>query len=544
MNFPENFHELFQQVLDDTLIDSLPAFRPELVLCTTIVALLLVRMIVPRWTAAPTVFTLLGSSLALWLLAPWRYFCNQPLAASHPSVETFTGPIFTGMLQVDGFGVYMRALLIAFVILFVVFTRISRFPHRLDTAEFFVLVLGATVGMCLMVSANHMLIVFLGLEMASVPSYILAGMNKEDRRASEAALKYAIYGAAAAGVMIYGISLLCGTLGTAQLPAMSASLAELLQTPTASSSYMILVLGGLMLGVGVAFKLSAVPFHFWAPDVFEGAPAEIAAFLSIASKTAALGLLVRLAIGMGYSPDPEALAALAPVRTFIVAAIAVLAAVTCTLGNLAAYGQTSMKRLLSYSTIAHAGYMMMPVAAMAATMGDDPGAAKDAAAAMAFYVTIYLFMNLGAFAFVAFVRRSTGGDKIEDYAGMIGTSAATAICMSLILFSLVGLPPLAGFYPKFTVFASVFHAGLYALLVIGLLNTVISLFYYLRVVKVLVMPAASDAGKTGPKADLPLISPAGGFLLAVTVPILVFGVFWNGLYSWAVTAAGSLFRLL
>ena len=541
MNFPENFHELVQHVIvTDTIDVSLPAFRPEMALCATIVALLLVRMIVPRWTSAPTVLSLLGSSLALWLLAPWQYFCNQPLAASQQSVETFTG-----MLQVDGFGVYLRALLIAFVILFVIFTRISRFPHRLDTAEFFVLVFGATLGMCLMVSANHMLIVFLGLEMASVPSYILAGMMKENRLAGEAALKYAVYGAAAAGVMIYGISLLCGTLGTAQLPAMAESLAELLQTPTASSSYMVLVLGGLMLSVGVAFKLSAVPFHFWAPDVFEGAPAEIAAFLSIASKAAALGLLVRLAIGLGYTPDdPEALAALAPVRTFIVAVIAVLAAVTCTFGNLAAYGQTSMKRLLSYSTIAHAGYMMMPVAAMVAMMGDDPDAAKAAAAAMAFYITIYLFMNLGAFAFVAFVRRSTGGDKIEDYAGMIGTSTIAAICMSLILFSLVGLPPLAGFSAKFTAFLSVFQAGLFTLLVIGLLNTVISLFYYLRVVRVMVMPAGAGDEESIPKAHLRLVSPGGLFLLAVTVPVLVFGVLWNGLYCWAANAADSLFRLL
>ena len=532
-----NFHDLVTGVLKDTIDVSIPAFRPEMALCATIVALLLVRMIVPRWVGGPTVLTLLGSSLALWLLAPWHYFCNQPLASSQ-----LCGPTFTGMLQVDGFGVFMRTVLIAFLIIFVIFTRITRFPHRLDTAEFFVLVLGATLGMCLMVSANHMLIVFLGLEMASVPSYILAGMMKENRRAGEAALKYAVYGAAAAGIMIYGISLLCGTLGTAQLPAMSAELAKLLQTPTASSSYMILVLGGLMLAVGVAFKLSAVPFHFWAPDVFEGAPAEIAAFLSIASKAAALGLLVRLVIGLGYTPDnPEALAALAPVRTFMVATIGVLAAVTCTFGNLAAYGQTSMKRLLAYSTIAHAGYMMMPVAAMAAMMGDDRGAAQDAAAAMAFYVAIYLFMNLGAFAFVAFTRRSTGGDTIDDYAGMIGSSTTAATCMSLILFSLVGLPPLAGFAAKFPAFASVFHAGLFALLVIGLLNTVVSLFYYLRVVKVMVMPGGPANQTFISKAHLPLISPGGLFLLAVTVPILVLGIWWNGLYCWAVTAAESLF---
>ncbi|MBN2296577.1 MAG: hypothetical protein JXM70_29385, partial [Pirellulales bacterium] len=186
-------------------------------------------------------------------------------------------------------------------------------------------------------------------------------------------------------------------------------------------------------------------------------------------------------------------------------------------------------------------YMMMPAAAMAATMGEQPTDAKDAAAAMLFYVAIYLFMNLGAFAFVAFARSSTGGDKIEDYTGMIGSSSIAAICMSLILFSLVGLPPLAGFAAKFPAFASVFQAGLLSLLVIGLLNTVVSLFYYLRVVKILVLPVSAGSKKFISKAQISLASPAGLFLLAVTVPILVFGIWWNGLYCWATTAANSLF---
>lgn len=530
-----NFHEILQLVIDDTFDVSLAAFRPELAICATIVALLLVRMILPRWQSGPTIVTLAGSAAALWLLSPCCCLCPASSAA-----ETFHGPIFTGMLIADGFGVFMRALLIGFVILFTIFTRISRFPRRADTAEFFVLVLGATLGMCLMVSANHMIMVFMGIEMASVPSYILAGMIKEDRRASEAALKYAVYGAAAAGVMLYGISLIVGTLGTAQLPAMAAALAELLQSPAAPQSYMILVLGGLMLAVGVAFKLSAVPFHFWTPDVFEGAAAEVAAFLSIASKAAALGLLVRLIVGFGYSPEPEALAALDPVRTFIVTLVALLAAVTCTFGNLAAYGQTNMKRLLAYSTIAHAGYMMMPAAAMAATMGDDAAGAAKAAAAIAFYAAIYLFMNLGAFAFTAFVRNKIESEEIEDYAGMAGSSTGAAVCMMLILFSLVGLPPLAGFAAKFPAFASLFDARLLALLAIGLINTVISLFYYLRVVRVLVMPAG-EKQSTGSPVRLPMASPAGLYLLLVTVPIIVLGVWWNGLFTWAGAAAASLF---
>ena len=199
-------------------------------------------------------------------------------------------------------------------------------------------------------------------------------------------MKYAVFGAGTAGVMLYGMSLLVGVLGSAHLPTMTARLAAMLQDPShvEAGRSTVLILGGLMLTVGVAFKLSAVPFHFWAPDVFEGATAEVAAFLSVASKAAALGLLVRLATGFAFPADlffPEstiprdpttvaaAVAALAPVRQYIVVLISVLAAVTCTFGNLAAYGQTNMKRLLAYSTIAHAGYMMMPVAAAVSLLG-------------------------------------------------------------------------------------------------------------------------------------------------------------------------------
>ncbi len=191
---------------------------------------------------------------------------------------------------------------------------------------------------------------------------------------SEAALKYAVFGAGTAGVMLYGLSLLSGVLGSAHLPTMASRLATLLQTGIGPEHATVLVLGGLMLAVGVAFKLSAVPFHFWAPDVFEGATAEVAAFLSIASKAAALGLLVRLAAGFSFCSDPAGMAALAPVRQYVGTLVAVLAAVTCTFGNLAAYGQTNMKRLMAYSTIAHAGYMMMAVAAAVALLGPSPEA--------------------------------------------------------------------------------------------------------------------------------------------------------------------------
>jgi NADH-quinone oxidoreductase subunit N len=223
---------------------------------------------------------IIGSTVALYYAAPFEHLVGDGL----PRRE-----LFGGMLVYDSFAIYVRSILLVFVILFAVFTRLSGIPDREDSADFFCMVLGATIGLCLMSSANHLLVIFLAVEMASVPSYALAAMLKGRRQASEAALKYSIYGAGAAGVMLYGISLLAGMLNTAHLPTLAMNLSAALPTMDGPET-MVLALAGLMVGVGLAFKLSAVPFHFWCPDVFEGASAEINAFLSVASKAGALAL--------------------------------------------------------------------------------------------------------------------------------------------------------------------------------------------------------------------------------------------------------------
>jgi NADH-quinone oxidoreductase subunit N len=615
-----NFYQLTQNLIHDTLGSLLVPFRPELTLVATIVALLLVRMLDRGRKIDAFYVMVIGSALALAFTAPWQHLQGEPWKI----------PIFTGMLVFDTFSVYMRALLLFFVLLFATFTRTTGVPNRDDATEFYVLILGATLGMCLMVSAQHMLIVFLGIEMASVPSYALAGILRNRRTSSEAALKFAVFGAGTAGVMLYGISLLVGVLGSAHLPTMAVQLANVLGGDAGPQRLMVLALGGLMVMVGLAFKLSAVPFHFWAPDVFEGATAEVAAFLSIASKAAALALLVRLALGLGYvdpslalvvpaatsgsrtddsskkpgvaaganspatnsdttttpaesrwaggrqgglvppyneqtahrshretplvltaatlplgphpsslipHPSTAALLALAPARKFIAGLVALLAAVTCTFGNLAAYGQTNIKRLLAYSTIAHAGYMMMPVAAAVTLAGSDPEAARGAVAALAFYAGVYLFMNLGAFAFAAFLRDAIGSEEIASYAGLVRRSPGLAVLFSIVLFSLVGLPPLAGFAAKFTIFASLFRAGLLTLLVIGALNTVVSLFYYLRIVKVMILEPEPEE-RSAPQ--IPLWSPTGMYSLIITSPLLLLGVWWDGLFHWASAATHSL----
>lgn len=552
-----DFHHLLTNLYPGTA-KSCSGFLPELTLCATIVAMLLARM--PRWGYKINAFyiALIGSLVGLYYAAPWM-----------PVTRT---EIFDGLIVYDQLTAYFRGVLLLFLVLFLIFTRLSGIPDREDSPDFYTLVLGGTIGMCLMASANHLLTVFLGVEMASVPSYALAGILKGRRQSSEAALKYSVYGAGTAGVMLYGISLLAGSLGTCHLPTIAQQLLTL--SPQAlADRQTVLLLGGLMVSVGLAFKLSAFPFHFWCPDVFEGASAEVNAFLSVASKAAALALLVRVAIGFTHAPDethaaepvarseaqmhtvayrpaaveesaehdreePPLVDVAHSVRRYVVGLISLFAAVTCTFGNLAAYNQTNIKRLLAYSTIAHAGYMMMPVAAAIQLSGQHPKEAGDAIAALAFYVGVYLFMNLGAFAIVAFLRNTMRTEQMADYSGLIRRSPVLVICLATILISLIGLPPLAGFAAKFLVFSSLVDAKLYTLLVIGGLNTALSLYYYLRVVKIMTIdPEPADRLPGNPS----LVSPAGVYLVLLTLPVVVLGIWFDQFNERVQEAARGLF---
>jgi NADH-quinone oxidoreductase subunit N len=546
-----NIGPLITGLLSDTISVSLPLFRPELALAATIVLVLLCRMVPGLRRLDSGVVALGGVCFALWYAwcdlrglpgSPWL---SSAAGADAAGLLSSRRELFTGLLVFDSLTAYLRFILAGFLVLYIVFTKVSGIPDHEDGADFYTLVLGATLGMCLMASANHLLMVFMAVEMASVPSYALAGLLKGRKGSSEAALKYAVYGAGAAGVMLYGVSLLAGVLGTCHLPSMAAELARVADAGAASGSTMVLALGGLMLAVGLAFKLSAVPFHFWCPDVFEGAAAEVGAFLSVASKAAAVALLLRVAYGLGVplgeaggQPAAQSLAALAETRHFIVALVGLMAAVTCTLGNLAAYGQTNMKRLLAYSTIAHAGYLMMAVAAAVAMVEVAPAGARAAVAAVAFYLGTYVFMNLGAFAIVALLRNRLRSEEIASYAGLVRTSPGVVVAMAVVLVSLLGLPPLAGFVAKFLVFSSLVEAIsagaerplMLVLLVVGGINTVLSLFYYLRVLKVMTFdPPPLDR----PTEGFPLVSLPGAVVTALVVPVVVLGLFWSGLYAYA-----------
>ncbi len=573
-------------LLQQDTLQSLVLFSPELALCATIVLALLLRIVVGR-RLNTSLLAFLGSAVALGF------------AISQCCADIERQEIFTGMLVFDQFAVFMRIFLLSFLVLFVLMTMRTGIPDREDAPDFFTLALGATLGMCLMATANHLLVVFLAIEMASVPSYALAGILKGRRQASEAALKFAVYGAGAAGVMLYGISLLAGVVGSVHFPTAAGNLATLMLSNPSQPTMTVLALGGLMVMVGLAFKLSAVPFQFWAPDVFEGASAEIGGFLSVASKAAALALLIRVGLGLSYLPDEapqtsplndlpsaqaraeaaenrllyvstdapapalpqtpvaaapvegtladsaaavtasrsERMAALEQVRRFIAGLIAALAAATATFGNLAAYRQTNIKRLLAYSTIAHAGYMMMPVAAAMALSGTASDDAARAIGTLGFYIAMYLFMNLGAFLIVALLRNELRSEDIGDYAGLLQRSPGIAVCFCLILLSLIGIPPLAGFAAKFVIFGALADAGMITVLIIAGLNTVLSLFYYLRVIKVIAM----EEPKSSAPVELPVFGSINGlFVLALTLPLLVFGVFAEPILAWAMESAKSL----
>lgn len=545
-----SFQTLVDNLLSDTLQVSLPFFKPELAICATIVVMLLVRLFNWGQKIDPFWFALAGSLAAFWYALPTGGLDKLGGVGRHE--------IFTGMLVYDSMTVYFRMFLLAFAFWFVILVRMTGLADHEDGQDFYSLLLGSTLGMCLMASANHLMTVFLAVEMASVPSYVLAGILRGRRRSSEAALKYAVYGAGAAGVMLYGISLLAGLLGTAHIPSIAAQLSSEIPNMVASESggsLMVLALAGLMIMVGLAFKLSAVPFHFWCPDVFEGATAEVDAFLSVASKAAAMALLVRVALGVSVAPSAQDMAVhdrvpvhavaflqqggelasasgnsatakvdspLAPVRSFIVYLLAIVSAVTCTFGNLAAYGQTNIKRMLAYSTIAHAGYMMMAVAAAVQLTGTDAMSARKAVAALVFYLAVYVFMNLGAFAIVAFLRGAIGSEEITDYTGLIRSCPVVSVALIVILVSLIGIPPMAGFIGKFAIFAALVDAGgpiMMSLLVIAGFNTVISLIYYLRVAKIVSIDPEPETRGPVTFGILPT-----AYVLVVAIPVLYYGI--------------------
>lgn len=536
-------HSILNSALSEEIPRSLEIFGPELVLCVTVVLLLLWKMFGIDKKVPTCWIALFGSLIAfLGTFAQFMYLktgdvAYGPLHALYdvwklsPEGVGDPGPYFTALLVHDQFAVFFRLGLSLFLVLVTALTILTGIPDSEDGQDFYTLLIGSTIGMLMAVGANHLLMLFISIEMMSVPSYVMVAFQKGRRQATEAALKYVVYGAGVAGVMLYGISLIAGLLGTADMAELGPRFAILVGDGAFSMSNantVTLVLGIMMVLVGLAFKLSLVPFHFWCPDAFEGASAEVCGFLSVASKAAAFALLVRFV--MAFQGTSEALTSLG---TFFGIALGVIAIVTVTFGNLAAYTQSNLKRLLAYSTIAHAGYMLMAVSALLVVTNsnsNDLDLQKEAVGCvegLMYYIAVYLFMNLTAFAGVALLRNETFREDIEGYNGIFNGGLATkliCICMGISFFSLVGMPPFGGFFAKMMIFYSAFKAGyvswfMWIVLIFGGLNTVFSLFYYLKVLKAMFMAEPSDETQ---RAEAPGL--AGAYVLLVTLPILALGM--------------------
>lgn len=508
--------------LQTLLTGDLFRFLPELLVCGGIVALLLARLVsvLDRIHLGGLATGAIVAALAAAVLT----YPSRPAVFGQ-------GTFFAGMLVADPFAGFVRVLVLAAALVTVLLTRLTGIPDRDDSADFYALLLGGTLGMMLMASAGHLLMVFIAVEMASLPSYALAGFLKGRRQGSEAALKYVVFGAAASGVMLYGISLVAGSVGSGSL----TTVADRLVAQIGLGGVEPVLLTGLALfAVGLGFKLAAVPFHFWCPDVFDGAAAEVGGFLSVASKAAAVALTMRILLSL--QAHAVAVDRLAIPGTFGVA-IGVVGAITVTLGNLAAFWQSNLKRLLAYSTIAHAGYMLLAVAAVS----------LGAAAAVLYYLAAYLLMNLGAFAVVALVRNATGSEEIGAYRGLVRRSPTLAVTMAVFLFSLVGFPPLAGFAGKFQVFVAVGRAGIdaagagrpglattfYVLFGIGAVNTAVSAYYYLRVARAMMLDEPADP------SPIRVTPPAAGFLALLGGLLVALGIIWNPVTTAAENAAAS-----
>ena len=372
----------------------------------------------------------------------------------------------SGMMAVDGLAVFFKIIAILSTVI-VIFLSMGYFKGRdFHRGEFYALLIFATLAIMMLAASTDLIMIYLSLEFLSITSYVLVGYLKKDPRSNEAAVKYFLYGSIAAAVMLYGMSMLYGLTGTTDILRIAGSLAV---NPEGKSFYHLMFLAALLLLVGLGFKVSMVPFHHWAPDAYEGAPTPITAFLSVGSKAAGFAVIVRV-LATCLRPDIFWWAPL----------VMILSGVTMTIGNLVAIPQLNIKRMLAYSSIAQAGYILLGVSAMAYT--------STALTAVLIYIFIYLFMNLGAFAVVTLLSAKLGSDHLREYAGLIRRAPVHAVALVVFLLALAGIPPTAGFLAKFYIFLAAVNTQSNQILwltIVALANTVVSIYYYMNVVRLM-----------------------------------------------------------
>ncbi len=501
-------------------LDQLRYLAPEIAL-TALALVVLVQDLFMKGRDSRYVgyVTLAGLALTAWLLLAQWHMLRQPGIQR----GALAGTAF-GMVTIDLFGTFFKLFTVGALAVVTFFVLADRRERKHGIGEYYFLLLGAAIGIFFMVSTNNLLLLMLGLELLSLASYSLAGFHKGEKRSAEAALKYIVFGGLSAGVMLYGISLLYGLTGTLDLSEMGRGAAQgypvglaaqFAQSPVPVAVAVVLVLAGF------AYKVSVVPFHFWTPDVYEGAPTPVTTFLAVASKAAGFGALLRF-VGALFLVDGVH-AAVAAYGDKVGLLLAILSAVTMTLGNLSALRQSSLKRLLAFSSIAHAGYVLMGLAAMTSA----------GFSASIFYLAAYYFMNLGAFGFLLYFEGITGSEKVDSLRGMGWRHPLVAWSMVAFLISLTGLPPTIGFYGKLLLFYESIDAGFAWLTVVAGLNSVVSLFYYFRVAKAMFLTAPEDPVRSNQPA-------LGGFLGVLGLATVLTGLFNEPLRRWAERGPESL----
>ncbi|MBW4696750.1 MAG: NAD(P)H-quinone oxidoreductase subunit N [Aphanocapsa lilacina HA4352-LM1] len=471
------------------------ALWPEYIVTITLVVVLLVDLISGRKASWSLPYlTLLGLGIATATLLP-MWILENPVS-------------FLGSFTADPLSVVFRAFILISAALTVLMSVRYINQSSLATAEFYVLLLGATLGAMLLSGSSEMAMIFVALELLSITSYLLSGYAKLDKRSNEASLKYLLIGAASSGIFLYGMSLLYGfSGGQTQLTEIAPRIVDL-GFPALLSLVLVVA--------GICFKLSAVPFHQWTPDVYEGSPTPVVAFLSVGSKAAGFALAIRFMTSAypGFSEQWQTLFVL-------------LAILSMVLGNVVAIAQTSMKRMLAYSSIAQAGYVMIGLA-----IGTQEGYSS-----MILYIGTYLFMNLGAFMAVVLFSLRTGTDEITAYSGLYQKDPFLTLVLSLCLLSLAGIPPLAGFFGKLYLFWAAVQSQAYTLVFFGLVTSVASIYYYVRVVKLMLVkepsPQVLGYSEAGDQDGIQTLK-AG--MLITTVATVVLGILFPPLISLADTS--------
>jgi len=478
-------------------LNSLSGFIPETVLIATVIVCLFLDLILRKKSVIVAVAGILGLMVS-------GYFAYLQFGLKEI--------LFTGMVVIDPYSVFFKILFVVSTIFVILFTISSKeIQESTHHNEHVYLMVAMTLGAFIMASASNMILMYLSLETVSISSYILSGYTKTIKRSSESAMKYVIYGAASSGIMIYGMSLLYGFTGSMNVYEISAFLSK----ATLTGSPMI-IMSSIMILAGFGYKISAVPFHFWTPDVYEGAPIPVTAFLAVTSSAAGFAVMIRFFM-LTFLQNNSLLNGKLQIIPGInwTEIIIVLSVASMIIGNFTAVWQQSVKRMLAYSSIAQGGYIMLGL-----TMANQQGLT-----AMIVYLIGYLFMTLGAFYVVILVSNKVDSDELVDMRGFGYKSPAVAVFMSVFMFSLAGIPTTVGFVGKFYLFSALIESNLVWLALVGVLNSVVSLFFYIKVLKYMFLMKPEE--EVTPKYKYGLGNYA--VLLLLALPTLIFGLYFTPL---------------